>query len=72
MKQQDRYIRFDWVVKRLLRQKATGLLPEEIRRLQIVVICQQSDNIRDCDCRVNGWGPCRIQGAFQLYFQRAS
>ena len=45
MEQQDRYIRFDWAVKRLLRQKAnfdvlegflTVLLGEEVKIIELL------------------------------------
>ena len=51
MEQQDRYIRFDWAVKRLLRQKAnfdvlegflTVLLGEEVKIIELLESEKQS------------------------------
>ena len=59
MEQQDRYIRFDWAVKRLLRQKAnfdvlegflTVLLGEEVK---IIELLESESNQQSVDDKFN-------------------
>lgn len=59
MEQQDRYIRFDWAVKRLLRQKAnfgvlegflTVLLGEEVK---IIELLESESNQQTVDDKFN-------------------
>ena len=59
MEQQDRYIRFDWAVKRLLRQKAnfdvlegflTVLLGEEVK---IIELLESESNQQSADDKFN-------------------
>ncbi len=61
MEQQDRYIRFDWAVKRLLRQKAnfdvlegflTVLLGEEVK---IIELLESESNQQSVDDKFNPW-----------------
>ena len=59
MEQQDRYIRFDWAIKRLLRQKAnfgvlegllTVLLGEEVK---IIELLESESNQQTIDDKFN-------------------
>ena len=61
MEQQDRYIRFDWAVKCLLRQKAnfdvlegflTVLLGEEVK---IIELLESESNQQSVDDKFNPW-----------------
>ena len=62
MEQQDRYIRFDWAVKRLLRQKAnfdvlegflTVLLGEEVKIIELLESESNQQSVDDKFHRVD-------------------